>query len=75
MERITPDNGCLIVLPGTHKGVLHQHEHPEGVNKLYHGVLGFDNHPVVELPMEKGDTVLSPKYVHFFLKIYISKVS
>lgn len=57
MERITPENGCLIVLPGTHKGVLHQHDYPDwqnGVNKMYHGVRGFDDHPVVELPMEKG---------------------
>lgn len=29
MERITPANGCLIVLPGTHKGVLLQHDYPE----------------------------------------------
>ena len=29
IERITPDNGCLIVLPGTHKGVLHQHDYPD----------------------------------------------
>lgn len=25
-----------------------------GVNKMYHGVRGFDDHPVVELSMEKG---------------------
>lgn len=59
MEAITPANGCLIVLPGTHKGVLHQHDYPSwenGVNKMYHGVRGYDNHPVVELPMEKGIT-------------------
>ena len=57
MERITPANGCLIVLPGTHKGVLHQHDYPDwekGVNKMYHGVKGFEDHPIVELPMEKG---------------------
>lgn len=68
MERITPDNGCLIVLPGTHKGVLHQHDYPDwekGVNKMYHGVRGYDNHPVVELPMEKGDTVFfHPILIH-----------
>lgn len=29
MERITPENGCLIVLPGSHKGELHQHDYPE----------------------------------------------
>nr|CAH0113005.1 unnamed protein product [Daphnia galeata] len=68
MERITPDNGCLIVLPGTHKGVLHQHVYPDwekGFNKMYHGVRGYDNHPMVELPMEKGDTVFfHPILIH-----------
>jgi phytanoyl-CoA hydroxylase len=29
MEPITPANGCLIVLPGSHKGVLLQHDYPE----------------------------------------------
>lgn len=24
---------------------------------MYHGVLGFENHPVVELPMEKGISI------------------
>jgi len=68
MERITPANGCLVVLPGTHKGVLLQHDYPDwenGVNKMYHGVRGYDNHPVVELPMEKGDTVFfHPILIH-----------
>jgi hypothetical protein len=78
MERINNENGCLIVLPGTHKGVLHQvitilqpnlcvwykiflfffqHDYPnweKGVNKMYRGVKGFDDYPIVELPMEKG---------------------
>lgn len=60
MERINHENGCLFVLPGTHKGVLHQHDYPDwekGVNKMYHGVKGFDDYPIVNLPMEKGDTV------------------
>ena len=36
MERIDSNNGCLVVQPGTHTGVLHQHHYPEwegGVNK------------------------------------------
>jgi len=68
MERITPANGCLIVLPGTHKGVLLQHDYPEwenGVNKMYHGVRGYDDHPCVHLSMEKGDTVFfHPILIH-----------
>lgn len=29
MEDITPENGCLVVLPGSHKGKLLQHDYPE----------------------------------------------
>ncbi|XP_068204119.1 phytanoyl-CoA dioxygenase, peroxisomal-like [Palaemon carinicauda] len=60
MEKINEDNGCLFVLPGSHKGQLEQHEYPEwekGVNKMYHGVRGFDDEPKSLLCMEKGDTV------------------
>ena len=36
-----------------------------GVNKAYHGIKGYDGHPVVELPMEKGDTVFfHPILIH-----------
>jgi ectoine hydroxylase-related dioxygenase (phytanoyl-CoA dioxygenase family) len=28
MEKITRQNGCLVVLPGTHKGELLVHEYP-----------------------------------------------
>lgn len=32
---------------------------------MYHGVRGFDDHPVIELPMEKGDTVFfHPILIH-----------
>ncbi|XP_069946621.1 phytanoyl-CoA dioxygenase, peroxisomal isoform X2 [Cherax quadricarinatus] len=60
MEKINNDNGCLFVLPGSHKGVLEQHDYPDwedGVNKMYHGVRGYDNIPKTMLCMEKGDTV------------------
>ena len=29
MEKINRENGCLVVLPGTHKGKLLQHDYPE----------------------------------------------
>ena len=29
MEKVHRQNGCLVVLPGTHKGHLLQHEYPE----------------------------------------------
>ncbi|XP_006022199.1 phytanoyl-CoA dioxygenase, peroxisomal [Alligator sinensis] len=69
MERVDRSNGCLVVLPGTHKGSLKQHDYPEwegGVNKMYHGVRDYDaNQPRVHLEMEKGDTVFfHPLLIH-----------
>ncbi|KAM8974677.1 phytanoyl-CoA dioxygenase, peroxisomal [Pelodytes ibericus] len=69
MEQIDRSNGCLVVLPGTHKDSLKQHDYPEwegGVNKMYHGVQDYDpNAPRVHLVMEKGDTVFfHPLLIH-----------
>ncbi|XP_028669472.2 phytanoyl-CoA dioxygenase, peroxisomal [Erpetoichthys calabaricus] len=69
MEKIDRNNGCLVVLPGTHKESLKQHDYPEwegGVNKMYHGIRDFDpNLPRVHLVMEKGDTVFfHPLLIH-----------
>lgn len=68
MEKITTQNGCLTVIPGSHKGELHQHDYPNwegGVNKAYHGVKGFDNIPLTSLEMERGDTVFfHPILIH-----------
>ncbi|KAM4747848.1 phytanoyl-CoA dioxygenase, peroxisomal [Rhinophrynus dorsalis] len=69
MEHIDRSNGCLVVIPGTHKGQLKQHDYPEwegGVNKMYHGVRDYDGSiPRVHLVMEKGDTVFfHPLLIH-----------
>lgn len=68
MERVTRDNGCLFVLPGTHKGKLLQHDYPNwngAVNKMYHGIQGYDSHQTVNIEMEKGDTVFfHPLLIH-----------
>lgn len=69
MQKVNRENGCLVVLPGTHKGELLQHDYPEwegGVNKMYHGVTDFDpNAPRVHLPMDTGDTVFfHPLLIH-----------
>ncbi|XP_015276319.1 PREDICTED: phytanoyl-CoA dioxygenase, peroxisomal [Gekko japonicus] len=69
MERVDRSNGCLVVMPGTHKGSLKQHDYPDwegGVNKMYHGVRDYDkNAPRVHLVMEKGDTVFfHPLLIH-----------
>lgn len=29
MEKVNRDNGCLVVIPGTHKGPLLEHEYPK----------------------------------------------
>ncbi|KAM7322515.1 hypothetical protein ACRRTK_018020 [Alexandromys fortis] len=69
MEHIDRNNGCLVVLPGTHKGPLKPHGYPKwegGVNKMYHGILDYkqDNNRV-HLVMEKGDTVFfHPLLIH-----------
>ncbi|XP_029471428.1 phytanoyl-CoA dioxygenase, peroxisomal [Rhinatrema bivittatum] len=69
MERVDRNNGCLVVLPGTHTGSLKQHDYPEwegGVNKMYHGIRDYDpSLPRTHLVMEKGDTVLfHPLLIH-----------
>lgn len=68
MEHIDDSNGCLVVQPGTHKGVLEQHDYPDwekGVNAMYHGIRGAENNPRVHLHMEKGDTVFfHPLLIH-----------
>ncbi|XP_076428871.1 phytanoyl-CoA dioxygenase, peroxisomal [Peromyscus maniculatus bairdii] len=69
MEHIDRSNGCLVVLPGTHKGTLKPHSYPKwegGVNKMYHGIQDYklDNNRV-HLVMEKGDTVFfHPLLIH-----------
>lgn len=58
MEKVDESNGCLFVVPGSHKGTLMKHEYPPNVtNAAYHGVMGLDHVPTVNLKMEKGDTV------------------
>ncbi|KAM8908533.1 phytanoyl-CoA dioxygenase, peroxisomal [Spinachia spinachia] len=69
MERVDRKNGCLVVLPETHTSTLREHDYPEwegGVNKMYHGVRGYDpTLPGVHLEMEKGDTVFfHPLLIH-----------
>ena len=69
MQKVHRDNGCLVVAPGSHTGVLLKHEYPEwqgGVNKAYHGIQdrSFDN-DLLYLEMDPGDTVFfHPILVH-----------
>jgi len=71
MERVDKENGCLVVLAGSHarKEGLLQHDYPEwegGVNKMYHGVRDCDDAGRrTHLVMEKGDTVFfHPLLIH-----------
>lgn len=70
MEHVHRGNGCLVVIPGTHKpGKLRVHKYPDwegGVNKFYHGIQDYDpNEKLLYLEMEAGDTVFfHPLLVH-----------
>jgi ectoine hydroxylase-related dioxygenase (phytanoyl-CoA dioxygenase family) len=35
MERIDESNGCLYVVPGTHKGQLYNHTYPDVIIYLH----------------------------------------
>lgn len=59
LERVDRENGCLAVVPGSHRGELLPHENPdwEYVNMAYFGAAGVGAHPErVHLEMEPGDT-------------------
>jgi phytanoyl-CoA hydroxylase len=71
MENITKENGCLTVIPGSHRQYpLLPHVYPDwegGVNKFYHGV-DIDKSVIdqrIYMEMEKGDVVLfHPLLIH-----------
>jgi phytanoyl-CoA hydroxylase len=68
MEPIRRKNGCLVVVPGSHKGPLLPHGDMDWdyVNIAYYGALEVGAHPDrVHLEMETGDTVFfHPKLLH-----------
>uniref|UniRef100_A0AC34FMT8 Phytanoyl-CoA dioxygenase n=1 Tax=Panagrolaimus sp. ES5 TaxID=591445 RepID=A0AC34FMT8_9BILA len=69
MEWVHRGNGCLVVVPGSHKGPLHPHDYPKwegGVNKAYHGIVDYDpNTPRLHVEMNAGDTVFfHPLLIH-----------
>lgn len=70
MENINKENGCLVVIPGSHKTELLEHGYPEwegGVNKMYYGIQKIDvkKANLVHLIMDKGDTVFfHPLLIH-----------
>ena len=68
LEPCTRENGCLVVVPGTHRGKLLEHEEMdwEYVNHMYLGVRGLGSEVErVHLEMQPGDTVFfHPKLIH-----------
>ncbi len=61
LERVTKENGCLVVVPGSHRGDLLPHENPdfEYLNGGYFGARDVADvmEQRVHLEMEPGDTV------------------
>lgn len=69
MEKVNRQNGCLVAIPGSHKGELIAHDYPDwegGVNKAFHGITSFsEDLQRSYLEMEKGDTVFfHPLLIH-----------
>ncbi|HKJ25780.1 MAG TPA: phytanoyl-CoA dioxygenase family protein [Myxococcota bacterium] len=60
LERCTRANGCLVVVPGSHKAGLLPHENPEWewLNLGYFGARGERGAERVHVEMEPGDTIL-----------------
>ena len=45
MEKVHRRNGCLSLIPGSHKGPLLEHDYPkwiDGVNKMYYAIKEFN---------------------------------
>ncbi|GBP32313.1 Phytanoyl-CoA dioxygenase, peroxisomal [Eumeta japonica] len=72
VDHVSEENGCLYVIPGSHRSPLYEHDYPrdeEGkLMKLYHGILDPKAAPEnarVPLAMAPGDTVFfHPLLVH-----------
>jgi phytanoyl-CoA hydroxylase len=60
LERCTRENGCLVAVPGSHRGGLRPHENPdwEWLNLGYFGARDADTDARVHVEMEPGDTIL-----------------
>lgn len=59
LDRITRENGCLVMIPGSHRGETHAHDYPDWEHKnfLFLGVKDVDVSGRVHIEMEPGDTV------------------
>jgi phytanoyl-CoA hydroxylase len=59
LDEITRENGCLVMVPGSHKGETLPHDYPDWEHKnfLFVGVQDVDASGRVHIEMEPGDTV------------------
>jgi len=62
LEPVTKENGCLVVVPGSHRGELLAHENPPDIEDLNAGYFGVADiadriEQRVHLEMAPGDTV------------------
>ncbi len=62
LERVNKENGCLVVVPGSHRGGLLTHENPPDIEDLNMGYFGAADvedqlERRIHLEMEPGDTV------------------
>jgi phytanoyl-CoA hydroxylase len=67
LEKVTRENGCLVMIPGSHKGEVLEHEYPDWEHKnfLFVGVKDVDASGRVHLEMEPGDTAFfHSKMIH-----------
>ena len=67
ISRCTRENGCLAVVPESHKSGLREHELPnwDYVNFAFYGVSDTDDLDHVHIEMEPGDTLLfHPLLIH-----------
>lgn len=67
LEPVTRENGCLVVIPDSHRGELLKHGNPEwdNLNAGYFGAKDVDTSNRVHLEMAPGDTVFfHPILVH-----------
>jgi len=60
LEPCTRENGCLVVVPGSHQRELLPHENPdwEWLNFGYFGARGADGRERIHVEMAPGDTIV-----------------
>jgi ectoine hydroxylase-related dioxygenase (phytanoyl-CoA dioxygenase family) len=65
ISEATIENGCLSVLPGSHKGMIEPHipDRREGANQGYLEVLGLDETRAVPVLMNPGDLLVFHSYL------------